>query len=86
MAAVVAKTKFSMCTDEINAELSKLGEVKKVLIVGLETHVCVLQTTLDLLGESWVGQGPAGVEPEGYGRLPAKQWGRSSRGTLSSTV
>ncbi|GAB4815336.1 hypothetical protein N2152v2_002382 [Parachlorella kessleri] len=48
-AVVVAKTKFSMCTDEINAELSKLGQVKKVLVVGLETHVCVLQTTLDLL-------------------------------------
>lgn len=48
---MVAKTKFSMCTEEIDAELGKLGAVRKVLIVGLETHVCVLQTSLDLLGE-----------------------------------
>lgn len=49
--AVVAKTKFSMCTDEVNEALDKLGGgVRKVLIVGIETHVCVLQTTLDLLG------------------------------------
>ncbi|KAI7845477.1 hypothetical protein COHA_001025 [Chlorella ohadii] len=49
-APVVAKTKFSMCTDEVNAALDKLGGgVKRVLIVGIETHVCVLQTTLDLL-------------------------------------
>ncbi|PSC73207.1 Isochorismatase domain-containing 2 [Micractinium conductrix] len=46
---VVAKTLFSMCTDEVNAALEGLPAVKKVLIVGIETHVCVLQTCLDLL-------------------------------------
>ncbi|KAL4857399.1 Isochorismatase family protein 1B [Chlorella vulgaris] len=46
---VVAKTLFSMCTEEVNAAFDKLPAVKKVLIVGIETHVCVLQTTLDLL-------------------------------------
>jgi hypothetical protein len=47
---VVAKTLFSMCTEEVNAAFDKLPGVKKVLIVGIETHVCVLQTSLDLLG------------------------------------
>lgn len=46
---VVAKTKFSMCVDEVNAALGGMPGVKKVLVVGLETHVCVLQTSLDLL-------------------------------------
>jgi nicotinamidase-related amidase len=46
---VVAKTLFSMCTEEVNAAFDKLPGVKKVLIVGIETHVCVLQTSLDLL-------------------------------------
>lgn len=53
---VVAKTLFSMCTDEVNAAFDKLPGVKKVLIVGIETHVCVLQTSLDLLGAP--GGGP----------------------------
>ena len=48
--AVVAKTKFSMCTEEVDAALNKLPGVSKVLVVGIETHVCVLQTSLDLLG------------------------------------
>lgn len=46
---VVAKTKFSMCTEEVDAAFQALPGVKKVLIVGIETHVCVLQTSLDLL-------------------------------------
>ncbi|EFN51301.1 hypothetical protein CHLNCDRAFT_49249 [Chlorella variabilis] len=48
-APVVAKTLFSMCTEEVNAAFQALPGVKKVLIVGIETHVCVLQTSLDLL-------------------------------------
>jgi nicotinamidase-related amidase len=47
---VVAKTKFSMCTEEVDAALDKLPGVRKVLVVGIETHVCVMQTSLDLLG------------------------------------
>eukprot|EP00887_Chlorella_sp_A99_P000306 scaffold13.g306.t1 len=52
---VVAKTRFSMCVDEVDAELQRLGHVKKVLMLGIETHVCVLQTTLDLIGAARSG-------------------------------
>ena len=45
---VFEKTLFSMCTDEVKAHLKKLGCTSAILC-GLETHVCVLQTTLDLL-------------------------------------
>ena len=68
-AAVVAKTKFSMCTEEVDAALEQLPEVRKVLVVGIETHVCVLQTSLDLLGAlSELGRGSAGAAGAGRGR------------------
>ncbi len=46
---VADKTRFSCggCPD-LFAELPQQG-VRKILVVGIETHVCVLQTTLDLL-------------------------------------
>jgi len=44
--ADVDKTKFSMMTPEIDA---KLPNGVDVIIVGIETHICVTQTTLDLL-------------------------------------
>jgi len=42
----VDKTLFSMCVPDI---LEKLEEESTVAIVGVECHICVLQTTLDLL-------------------------------------
>jgi nicotinamidase-related amidase len=47
----IAKMDFSMCTPQVKSLLASLGPGKSenVLIVGLETHVCVLQTALDLL-------------------------------------
>lgn len=42
------KKLFSMVTDEVNAHLSTLGRHNYVLY-GIETHVCVQQTALDLL-------------------------------------
>lgn len=42
------KLKFSACIDPIRAELSSRG-IRSVLVCGVETHVCVLQTCLELL-------------------------------------
>jgi nicotinamidase-related amidase len=48
-ACVVEKTSFSCCgADNFIPELEKLG-VRQVVVTGMETHVCVLQTVLDLL-------------------------------------
>lgn len=44
--ADIDKTLFSMITPEIEA---KLPSDLDVIIVGIETHICVTQTTLDLL-------------------------------------
>jgi hypothetical protein len=44
--ADVDKTRFSMITPEIEAQLPSSLDV---IIVGIETHICVTQTTLDLL-------------------------------------
>ncbi|PYH96040.1 Isochorismatase hydrolase [Aspergillus ellipticus CBS 707.79] len=52
IAANVDKTLFSMITPEIDAVLpnpATTGGVLDAIIVGIETHICVTQTTLDLL-------------------------------------
>ena len=45
---VFEKTKFSMCTPEVNTALAETSATAAV-IFGLEAHVCVQQTCLDLL-------------------------------------
>ena len=45
---VFEKTMFTMCTPEVNAALSGL-QYTDAVIFGIEAHVCVQQTTLDLL-------------------------------------
>ncbi|KAI8079789.1 Isochorismatase-like protein [Halteromyces radiatus] len=46
------KTKFSMFLPEIHQLLQK-HNTKSVLLLGIESHVCVLQTALDLLDNSY---------------------------------
>lgn len=46
-----AKFQFSMCTPEINAELSKICCGKKpasIILIGIEAHVCIENTAIDL--------------------------------------
>ncbi|ORY90167.1 Isochorismatase hydrolase [Leucosporidium creatinivorum] len=44
----LAKTKFSMVLPEVEQSLKEWG-TKSVVLFGIESHVCVLQTALDLL-------------------------------------
>ncbi|XP_037777179.1 isochorismatase domain-containing protein 2-like isoform X2 [Penaeus monodon] len=45
---VFDKTKFSMCLPPIE-EIIKSKEIKSVILCGIEAHVCVQQTALDLI-------------------------------------
>lgn len=46
------KSRFSMWIPEVQKAFKDLGSEKKdVVIVGIESHICVTQTTLDLLRE-----------------------------------
>lgn len=50
--AHVDKSAFSMFVPEIQEAFHKLGsEKREVVIVGIESHICVTQTALDLLKE-----------------------------------
>ncbi|GAA6047550.1 hypothetical protein JCM3770_005803 [Rhodotorula araucariae] len=44
----LAKTKFSMIVPQVEKQLEEWG-TKSVVLFGIESHVCVLQTALDLL-------------------------------------
>jgi nicotinamidase-related amidase len=52
-APCIEKTAFSCCGDEnFMAELEKSG-ARQVAIIGMEAHVCVFQTVLDLLDRGY---------------------------------
>eukprot|EP00971_Amphidinium_carterae_P321654 6393671-Amphidinium_carterae.1 len=61
-ATVLEKTTFSMYTAEVRTQLQQLGldllksdfkSRSRIVLFGLETHVCVQQTALDLLAEGY---------------------------------
>ncbi len=47
-----AKMAFSACTPEVNAALAATG-CRKVIVTGMETHVCVFQTVRQLLAAGY---------------------------------
>ena len=49
---VFEKISFTGCIEGLNHRLEELKR-KKVIIVGMETHVCVLQTCRDLLADGY---------------------------------
>lgn len=49
---IFAKNSFTAFTPEVKDALEKLGR-KKVLVTGMETHVCVFQTVRDLLAHGY---------------------------------
>jgi nicotinamidase-related amidase len=46
---IFEKKKFSMCTEEVCQYMNSLKNKESVILVGIEAHVCVQQTCLDLL-------------------------------------
>eukprot|EP00062_Callorhinchus_milii_P008091 gi/632950429/ref/XP_007890720.1/ PREDICTED: isochorismatase domain-containing protein 1 [Callorhinchus milii] len=50
---VLHKTKFSMVLPEVEATLSEIPGVRSVVLFGVETHVCIQQTALDLIGRGF---------------------------------
>ncbi|KAF9224337.1 Isochorismatase hydrolase [Gyrodon lividus] len=51
--ATVEKSLFSMLVPEVKALLRERPHVKSVVLFGIESHVCVLQSALDLLHEGY---------------------------------
>ena len=40
-----------MLVPEVQEQLKSMQHIKQIVLCGIEAHVCVLQTALDLLGE-----------------------------------
>ncbi|XP_028830665.1 isochorismatase domain-containing protein 1 [Denticeps clupeoides] len=50
---VFPKTKFSMVLPEVEAALAEIHGVRSIVLFGVETHVCIQQTALDLIGRGF---------------------------------
>ncbi len=51
-AKVFDKTMFTACIEGVMKEIKSLGK-KKIIVVGMETHVCVFQTCRDLINDGY---------------------------------
>ncbi|RHZ54526.1 hypothetical protein Glove_426g71 [Diversispora epigaea] len=51
-AKVISKTKFSMAVSEV-LDILKEKNAKSIVLFGIESQVCILQTTLDLLENNY---------------------------------
>ena len=51
--APIEKITFSCCGEKFFMEAVQETERKQIILVGMETHVCVLQTCIDLLHEGY---------------------------------
>ncbi|NMB01044.1 MAG: isochorismatase family protein [Firmicutes bacterium] len=49
---IFSKNSFTAYTDEVKGVLQKINR-KKILVTGMETHVCVFQTVRDLLADDY---------------------------------
>ena len=87
---VIEKTRFSACVDPIRHWLEKI-ERPNVLLAGIEAHVCVLQTGLDLqsLGHQvfWVSDAISAGEPDqiDLARQRLERGGAVATGCISAT-
>ncbi|TSK16124.1 Isochorismatase domain-containing protein 1 [Bagarius yarrelli] len=50
---VFPKTKFSMVLPEVEAVLAETPGARSIVLFGVETHVCIQQTALDLIGKGF---------------------------------
>lgn len=44
-----AKTKFSMVVPDVRTYLTKVSNLETIVLVGMESHICIEQTAMDLL-------------------------------------
>ena len=50
---IFEKTKFSMIIDDVDKKLNEMNDRKDIILTGIEGHICVLQTALDLLKKGY---------------------------------
>ncbi|MBI4530312.1 MAG: hydrolase [Candidatus Latescibacteria bacterium] len=60
------KITFSCCGDERVREAIRSIEKRQVVVAGIEAHICVLQTTLDLLADGYHVHVPADAVASRY--------------------
>eukprot|EP01027_Heterolobosea_sp_BB2_P009537 GEZU01014046.1.p1 GENE.GEZU01014046.1~~GEZU01014046.1.p1 ORF type:complete len:152 (-),score=49.99 GEZU01014046.1:98-553(-) len=70
-ARVYDKTKFSMLIPKLEDDLKSMPHINTAVLFGIEAHVCILQTTKDLLERGY------NVHIVADGTSSQRQWDRS---------